>query len=1272
MDYQRRSLKPSSITGTDGEVRKSRISRASRVSRESRTSNYDTSKYGVTIYELEELMDSYKERGDDYQDLVRIENLQGTGGLTAKLETNITTGIQSSEILDRIKSFGDNRVFEEPPATFCSFVIEALGDLMIMILCISAFIQIVLGLLLGKDPKTDWIDGASVIIAVLIVTIISSITNYNKELKFHELNNTQKDTVFYQVIRNGQTEKIHSNDLVVGDVILINYGDVMPCDIFLFEGNGVKMDESALTGESDAMKKEEFNKCNSQRNNNLKASSPLILSGTDCIEGNGKGIVIAVGAHCQKGKIKRDVDNAQEDNQTPLEKKLDSIAENIGKFGMLAALITMIALAIRYIYNFFFVEYPQYRFDKVVNEIFQGIINNTEVQNENDKQTINILKNVIDGTIKPEKNIGFNVLRIILLCVAIIAVAIPEGLPLAVTLSLAFSIKKLMDLNNLVRKMHACETMGGANYICTDKTGTLTRNEMNIYKILNANKVIELKETQEKEVGLSHIKKGTIEKKKSIREDNHDIITQNDIYWNILKESIALNVDCSLHQLESPNENGDTESYETKNKTDKAFIDFLYRFKTPLSNTRELLKNPDDVKQFPFDSKRKRMTTFLKKNNEYILYTKGGAENVVNYCSKFINPEDGKIENLNQERKDFIQDQINKFNRNQLRSLYLCYKEITQEEFENPEQQEDENSLLVDQKDLIFIAVVGIRDSLRDGVREAVIKCHHANVNVIMVTGDNIITATSIAQACCILPSAIDMEKLGPKDIEQNPGEMNNEFKKAEHINKVLENMPMSMTGYTFFEAIGGLKCETCDKDSNKCRCPKTDAEAEDRAKRRNKPKEAIKKDVIRNMDSFRKLTLNLRVLARSQPIHKYALVLGLKAMNKVVGVTGDGTNDAPALSKSDVGFAMNSGTDIAKDASDIIIMDDNFSSIVVAIIYGRNIYDNIRKFLQFQLSVNFCACTLVFLCACIANEPPLTTIQMLWVNLIMDSLGSLALATEPPYEELLNRQPTNKNESIINGRMWKHIMIQSLFQLILLLIIYLFGPKFIDDGGEESKIILECYNFLPNFEVKTNSTKIIFGQRDYWKTSSKLKMNKPNCINHSRNLHLYFDEFEKEYGSTRHLTMIFNIFVLYTLFNQLNCRVIDDSFNIFKRIGNSYLFPLITLAEITGQIFIVIIGGQFVNCSTLNLTGKQWTYCILLSLLTYPVNFIAKLIPLENCIDPYLKSDEEKSLIEDNERKTQSFLNQNTGNPLLTGSENFDEDEVFDGRGSGLGNKLL
>ena len=198
-------------------------------------------------------------------------------------------------------------------------------------------------------------------------------------------------------------------------------------------------------------------------------------------------------------------------------------------------------------------------------------------------------------------------------------------------------------------------------------------------------------------------------------------------------------------------------------------------------------------------------------------------------------------------------------------------------------------------------------------------------------------------------------------------------------------------------------------------------------------------------MKNFQKLTKNLLVLARAQPLHKYALVLGLKALGNVVAVTGDGTNDAPALSKSDVGFAMIDGTDISKDASDIVILDNNFSSIVIAIIYGRSIYENIRKFLQFQLTVNFCACFLVFICSCIGNETPLTSIQMLWVNLIMDSLGSLALATEPPYDSLLNRYPTKKDESIINGKMWKHILIQSLSELVLLVLIYIYGPSFIN-----------------------------------------------------------------------------------------------------------------------------------------------------------------------------------------------------------------------------------
>ena len=219
--------------------------------------------------------------------------------------------------------------------------------------------------------------------------------------------------------------------------------------------------------------------------------------------------------------------------------------------------------------------------------------------------------------------------------------------------------------------------------------------------------------------------------------------------------------------------------------------------------------------------------------------------------------------------------------------------------------------------------------------------------------------------------------------------------KREAHLNSILETKPKALTGNSFYLAIGGLICSTCGKDTNLCKCPKTEAEAAQIAAKTGTQKQAIKNDTIKDKVKFQELTKNLKVMARSQPIHKYALVLGLKELDKIVAVTGDGTNDAPALSKSDVGFAMFDGTDIAKEASDIVILDNNFSSLVIAIIYGRNIYDNIRKFLQFQLTVNFCACLLVFICACIGNETPLTTIQMLWINLIMDSLGSLALATE-------------------------------------------------------------------------------------------------------------------------------------------------------------------------------------------------------------------------------------------------------------------------------------
>ena len=362
--------------------------------------------------------------------------------------------------------------------------------------------------------------------------------------------------------------------------------------------------------------------------------------------------------------------------------------------------------------------------------------------------------------------------------------------------------------------------------------------------------------------------------------------------------------------------------------------------------------------------------------------------------------------------------------------------------------------------------------------------------------------------------------------------------------------------------------------------------------------------------------------MARSQPLHKYALVLGLKELGKTVAVTGDGTNDAPALSKSDVGFSMFAGTDIAKEASDIVIMDNNFSSLVVAIIYGRNIYDNIRKFLQFQLTVNFCACLLVFICACIGNETPLTTIQMLWINLIMDSLGSLALATEPPYDELLNRQPTKKNESIINGKMWKHILFQSLFQLILLVFLYLYAPIFIPEDDyvrlAENRLIEYCYGNLPG---KTNVNNIIYGTDPKWVEDDKLKYNENLCGNYGDKTDLSFayDVYAHNNANSAHMTIVFNVFVIYTLFNQVNCRVIDDNFNIFVRIKNNAFFPIITLGELILQILLIEFGSDAFKCTKRGLTLYQWLICIGFSFITFILSIIIKMIPIDVCIQNIL-----------------------------------------------------
>jgi magnesium-transporting ATPase (P-type) len=512
--------------------------------------------------ELEELMGKYKERGKDFDDLKYFEK-KSVGQLINELQTHPDNGITFTEQREEI--FGSNKVFVEPVKHFCWYVWEALKDLMVRILIVSAIVSIVLGVAFSDDPSKDWIDGFSIVIAVLVVVLVGSITDYQKEQKFHELNEVQAEGTKYKIIRNGKPKDVISDDLLVGDIIMINYGDIMAADILLIEGNGIKMDESALTGESNAMKKEKYEKCmellqasiNSKKGEKSKLDekdlpSPLILSGTNCIEGSGKGIVIAVGNHSQKGIIRRTIDNAQEDNKTPLEAKLERIAQLIGYFGLIAGIVTLVALAIRFTISYID-EDKEYNSSSKIESIMTGLLFNLP-ENIVDERFIDNTNNKLSD---PKLSIAQSILNIIILCISIIVVAIPEGLPLAVTLSLAFSIKKLMDYNNLVRKMHACETMGGANYICTDKTGTLTKNEMSVFQVLTGNTKKELKQNREiKDVGKLDAKK--TEEIEQIRED-YKTLFENEDYWETLKVAIALNVDATIKKLEKENINGDME-----------------------------------------------------------------------------------------------------------------------------------------------------------------------------------------------------------------------------------------------------------------------------------------------------------------------------------------------------------------------------------------------------------------------------------------------------------------------------------------------------------------------------------------------------------------------------------------------------------------------------------------------------------------------------------------------------------------------------------------
>jgi Ca2+ transporting ATPase len=759
---------------------------------------------------------------------------------------------------------------------------------MLRILCAAAAISLVLGIL-TEGLAEGWLEGASILIAVIIIVTVTSGNNYIKEQQFQKLNAiaTAKDIHVY---RGGDLIKMSVYDLLVGDIVQISTGEIFSVDGILIEGSDISVDESSLTGETNEIKKKvpiSYDK--------KEGASPFLISSSKLMSGTGLMVVAAVGRNSYYGKLKMKIQ--QDQDETPLQIKLSDLADKVGQVGMWAAAATFLAMFIHYIYDCF--------------------AEGSFVENFVAVETIH------------------EVIEYFIIAVSIVVVAVPEGLPLSVTIALAYSVGKMKEENNLVRYLQACETMGGADNICSDKTGTLTMNKMTVTRIF-------------------------------VEQGVHDTIARE----------IMSDASCRLFSLGVCNNSNANPKFvaektglrieQNGNKTECALLEVAYR----VGYDYEKFRNRDRIKKiFPFSSEKKKMATVYEdEKGKLYLFVKGAPDFMLPACSHYVNRDAG-ISKINQEYLDQLNDTIESFAAGSLRTLFLTYKEIKAipETWDQVE------------KDLIVLAMVGIKDPLREGIQQAVQQCNEGGVTVRMVTGDNKKTAIAIAKEAGILP------------VEWEP----------------TEGDYTVMEGKEFREFVGGLVNEGTEEE----------------------PAESVG-----NLENFKLVRDQLRVLARSSPDDKYLMTTGLKKLDHVVAMTGDGTNDAPALKKADIGFAMGiAGTEVAKEASGIILLDDNFCSIVTAMKWGRNIFDSIRKFLQFQLTVNFVALVMAFVGGAILRESPLNPIQMLWVNLIMDTLASLALATEPPSDELLKRKPYSKREGLITNQMWKFIISQGLVQIAIL-----------------------------------------------------------------------------------------------------------------------------------------------------------------------------------------------------------------------------------------------
>ncbi len=939
-------------------------------------------------------------------------------------------GLTNSQVLENRQKYGENLLSPPKREPLWKLFLEKFKDPIIQILLIAAFLS--LGISFVHNDYTETI---GIFCAIILSIGVAFWFEVDANKKFDILNQVNDDTLI-KVIRNGNISEIPKREIVVHDIIVLETGEEIPADAELLEAVSLSVNESTLTGEpviSKTIDPDAFHSDSTYPSN-------MIYRGTTVVEGHCMACVVSVGDRTEFGKVAREATEVNKE-ETPLNKQLDKLARFIGVVGFALAALTFSTLFIRDILSGT-VTYTHHQLILLLITIMSMLLALIKVwlpivydgihltgkqaklpdmvQNGSWLRWIafgGLLFMLLCGMcaaigINPMNRQSWitieeaeNILQYFMVAVTLIVVSVPEGLPMSVTLSLALSMRRMLKTNNLVRKMHACETMGATTVICTDKTGTLTQNQMTVFQT-------EFYGLQDQQLGDSQLSR-------------------------FITEGVAVNSTAFL-DFSNPDK-----AKALGNPTEAALLLWLHKNGI---NYLDLRENVRIIDSLPFSTERKMMATLVESSitNQRILYVKGAPEIVYTKC-KTVLTTNGYQDALS--CKENVDTQLLKYQHQAMRTLGFAYKEI--------EAGNTQSIQALLSGDLIFLGIVAISDPVRPEVPAAVEKCLNAGIQIKIVTGDTPGTAKEIGRQIGIWESS---------DNEYN-----------------------IITGPAF-ESL-------------------SDNEALQRIKK-------------------------LKIMCRARPMDKQRLVQLLQQNDEIVAVTGDGTNDAPALNFAQVGLSMGSGTSVAKEASDITLLDDSFNSIATAVMWGRSLYKNIQRFLLFQLTINVAALIIVFLGSMLGQELPLTVTQMLWVNLIMDTFAAGALASLPPEPDVMNTKPRKNNDFIITNSMRHNILFTGIsFVIVLLGILFAFNSP---------DVLSKIFSHVPEPERTAYS-----------------------------------------------LSCFFTVFVMLQFWNMFNAKAFGSVHSVFFEMKKSMGFLVVAVVILIGQFLIVQFGGDAFR--TVPLQFRDW-----------------------------------------------------------------------------------